>query len=243
MIRTAVQTALRSVYPPRCLLCGDLVAQDFGLCGECWRDTPIVSGLVCDLCGTQLPGQEQESGVHCDQCLKIARPWARGRSALLYKENGRRLVLALKHGDRHDVVRLVKNWMIRAASPLIDEKTLIAPVPLHWTRLMKRRYNQSALLAEDVARHFGTKYCPDLLMRSKRTKVLDGLDHNARFQAVDGAITLHPTHASKAIERNVLLVDDVMTSGATLSVCAQACLAAGANEIFVLVLARVALEP
>ncbi|TKA95662.1 ComF family protein, partial [Cereibacter changlensis] len=98
-----LQAALRLLYPPQCLTCDALVTTDFGLCGPCWRETPFITGLVCDLCGTPLPGEDPGHAVHCDDCLTLARPWARGRAALLYKDNGRRIVLALKHGDRLDL--------------------------------------------------------------------------------------------------------------------------------------------
>ena len=242
MISTAVQTALRLVYPPRCLLCQALVDRDFGLCGACWRETPMISGLVCDLCGVPLPGDDDAVEVHCDTCLRIARPWSKGRAALLYKDNARRLVLGLKHGDRHDVAHLVHSWMIRCAAELMEPSTLVVPVPLHWSRLLKRKYNQSALMAQGIAETYKSSYCPDVLVRKRRTQVLDGLDFDARFRTLNDAIFPHSKKGPALKGAKVLLVDDVMTSGATLSACAQACLSAGADEIFVLVLARAAAE-
>ena len=238
---SGIQTALRLIYPPRCTICGDQVDSDFGLCGPCWRDTPFISGLVCEACGVPLPGEEDpDQVVHCDECLKIARPWARGRAALLYRDNGRRLVLALKHGDRHDVVRPAAMWMARAAKPLLTDNTLIAPVPLHWVRMLRRRFNQSALLAQAVAEEAGLACCPDLLIRSRRTRSLEGLGFDARHQTLDGAITAHPKRRHRMAGRHVLLVDDVMTSGATFSAAAQACFASGAKDVSILALARVA---
>src|SRR6056297_1237354 len=165
MRASAFQTAVRLVYPPRCISCGGLVESDFGLCGPCWRDTPLISGLVCDACGTQLPGAAGPQVDYCDDCLVTARPWSRGRSALRYHDNARRLVLALKHGDRQDLARPAAAWMARAAQPLLRPDTLIAPVPLHWLRMLSRRFNQAALLAQGVARETGLDWCPDLLIR------------------------------------------------------------------------------
>ena len=142
MQEAALQAALHLVYPPQCLVCGALVTSDFGLCGSCWRDTPFISGLVCDLCGVPLPGEETGKAEHCDDCLTIARPWSRGRAALLYKDNARHMVLALKHSDRLDLVRPAATWMLRAAAPILEPGMLVAPVPLHWQRLFRRRYNQ-----------------------------------------------------------------------------------------------------
>ena len=235
-----LQTALHLIYPPRCTICGTQVDSDFGLCGPCWRDTPFISGLCCDACGVPLPGQAHNRAEYCDDCLSIARPWRRGRAAILYRDNGRKLVLALKHGDRHDVIRPAALWLARAAEPLLTESTLIAPVPLHWTRMMRRRFNQSALLAKGLALEVGLTQCPDLLIRPSRTRSLEGLGREARFAALDGAIRVHPSRRHRLIGRNIILLDDVMTTGATLSAATQACLSAGAGDVCILTLARAA---
>ena len=236
----AFQTAVRLIYPSRCTLCGVTVDSDFGLCGPCWRDTPFISGLVCDACGVPLPGEAGRQAEFCDECLTHARPWSRGRAALLYHENGRRLVLALKHGDRHDVIRPAAKWLARAAAPLLQPDTLLAPVPLHWTRMLRRRYNQSALLVQALGRETGRPDCLDLLQRTKRTQSLKGLDRAARHAMLNEAICVTPARRPLIRDRPVLIVDDVMTSGATLSACAQAAFAGGAQDVCILTLARVA---
>ncbi|WP_297769314.1 ComF family protein [uncultured Roseovarius sp.] len=236
----AIQTLVQLVYPPRCTLCGTLVGTDFGLCGPCWRDTPFISGLVCDICGTPLPGEPGSVAEKCDECLRIARPWSRGRAAMRYHENGRRLVLALKHGDRHDVVRPAAKWLARSAQPLLRSDTLIVPVPLHWTRMLSRRFNQSALLSQALARETGLSCCPDLLIRSKKTKPLVGMGVDARHEALLDAIQVHPRNLTGIAGRDILIVDDVMTSGATLSVATQACFSSAARDVCILTLARAA---
>jgi ComF family protein len=240
MPHPAIQTVIHVIYPPRCTLCGGLVASDHALCGPCWRDTPVITGLVCDACGVPLPGEHGGSAEHCDACLAYARPWAHGRAALLYRDNGRRLVLALKYGDRHEIVHLASRWMEQSARPLLTENTLIAPVPLHRLRLLRRRFNQSALLAQGLARRTGHATCPDLLLRHKSTPKLDGMGAQTRFATLDSTICVHPRRAHLLQDRDVLLIDDVMTSGATLSACTQACHAAGAARVCILTLARVA---
>ncbi|MBC7132260.1 MAG: ComF family protein [Roseovarius sp.] len=233
----ALQMAVALVYPPRCTLCGATVADAFGLCGPCWRDTPFIAGLVCDLCGRPLPG-ESDGTVHCDECLRIARPWARGRAALRYEANGRRLVLALKHGDRHDVARPAGKWLARVGKPLLAPGTILAPVPLHPLRLLSRRFNQSALLAQALARETGLILVPDLLIRTRSTPRLKGLDRAARHAALDGAIRANPRRIAMLRGARLILVDDVMTSGATLSAATQAAHAGGAAEVCILALAR-----
>ncbi len=235
-----MQSALRLVLPPQCISCGGVVSEEFGLCADCWRDTPFIHGLTCDACGTPLPGQDEGKAEYCDDCLTLARPWSRGRAALLYKDNGRRLVLALKHGDRLDLARPAARWMFRAAAPILTENTIVAPIPLHWVRFVRRRFNQSALLAQGVARLGGLDHCPDLLTRPRRTPTQDGRDRDSRFANLAGAIRVHPRRAQRVQGRHVLLIDDVMTSGATLAAAADACLATGAAEVSVLVMARVA---
>jgi ComF family protein len=238
-----LQSALRLIYPPQCLSCREAVESDHALCPRCWRDTPFTTGLVCDLCGVPLQGEAEAGPACCDDCLTIARPWSRGRAAMLYEGNGRRLVLDLKHGDRLDLARPAAGWMARAGAPVLAPDMLIAPVPLHWTRLLRRRFNQAAMLARELAELCGLEACPDLLLRPRRTASQDGRDRDGRFRNVEGAIVLHPRRGTRATGRHVLLVDDVMTSGATLAVAADACLAGGARDVSVLVLARVAKRP
>jgi len=235
-----MQAALHLIYPPQCLTCGEIVTSDFGLCGPCWRETPFVTGLVCDLCGVPLPGSDDGHPVHCDDCLTIARPWSRGRAALLYRDNARHLVLALKHGDRLDLAHPAAGWMYRAAQPILLPGMLVAPVPLHWLRLIRRRFNQSALLSRGVARLARLDHCPDLLVRPRFTGSQDGRDRDGRFSNMSGAVAVHRRRAHWVEGRHVLLVDDVMTSGATLAACAEVCVAAGATGVSILVLARVA---
>jgi len=235
-----MQSMLHMVFPPQCVSCRDLVTEDFGLCGSCWRDTPFIKGLVCDTCGVPLPGEDTGHPEHCDDCLSIARPWTRGRSALVYKQNGRSLVLALKHADRLDLAKPAAQWMLRAARPLLTDDMVIAPVPAHYFRFVQRRYNQAAELARELARLAGQPVIPDLLRRVRRTKLQDGMGREARFANLSGAIQPRKTSKDRLRGRPVLLIDDVMTSGATLAAATEACHAAGAAEVSVLTLARVA---
>ncbi len=234
-----MQSVLRLLYPAQCLACDALVEQDHALCADCWHGAHFITGLVCDCCGVPLPGEEDEE-VLCDDCMVIARPWTRGRAAFLYSDTGRKLVLALKHGDRTDLAPPAARWLAQAARDLMSDKTLLVPVPLHWRRRLQRRYNQSAEMARALAQITGAPYCPDMLERRKVTRSLDGLTREARFEVLSGAIDVPQGKEADVAGKDVLLIDDVMTSGATLAACAEALNGAGAANVNVAVLARVA---
>lgn len=240
-LQDGVQTALKVLFPARCIGCGTVVESDFALCGPCWRDVPLISGMVCDCCGVPILEDHAHSVTRrlCDDCMDAPRPWDRGRSVMLYRDMGRKLVLSLKHGDKQEVAGLVAPWLNSRLRDMPGEPALIAPVPLHWTRLVKRRANQSAWLALAMEAQSGHEAVPDLLWRHKRTRSLDGLGREARFDTVRNAISVTARHRTKVQGRRVVILDDVMTTGATMAAAAEACLTAGAAHVDVLALARV----
>ncbi|RYH11008.1 ComF family protein [Tropicimonas sp. IMCC6043] len=239
VLQSGVQAVMRLVYPPHCLTCNAIVGTDHGLCPDCWSRTPFLAGLRCDLCGAPLLGDDPTEIVHCDDCRVSARLWTRGRAVLAYRDNARTLVLALKHGDRTDLAEPAGRWMARVAQDIRLPGQIVAPAPLHWRRLFRRRYNQAGLLGSVVARELGLEHCPDLLVRHRFTGTQEGKGVDARFANVAGAIRVPPRHHARIADRPVLLVDDVLTSGATLAACAEACYSAGAGDVRVLALARV----
>lgn len=235
-----LQSAIRVLYPPQCLVCGVDASVDFALCADCWREMPFVTGLVCDICGTPLPGEDTGEPAQCDSCLMAPKPWVRGRAALLYDGTARRMVLALKHGDRQDLVRPMARWMANQTRLLAKDAPLLAPVPLHRTRLFTRRFNQSALLTKTLAGMCDLNWCPDLITRLRATRLQEGMTREERHENQRQAFKVPDNRKALILDRSVLLIDDVMTSGATLSACTEACYAAGAASVTVQVLARVA---
>ncbi len=234
-----LQSVIRAIYPAQCVACDAPTEAEFGLCGSCWRETKFIGGLICDTCGTPLPGEDRGEVIQCDDCMTIARPWYRGRAALIYTGIGRRLVLSLKHGDRTDLARPAAMWMTRVVRPLLKENTVLVPVPLHWIRLARRRYNQAALLVHALGKAVDRPVCADALLRPKKTKALEGHNRDARFAVLADAIMPNPNRTAQIAGKSVLLVDDVMTSGATLAACAEAATAAGAADVSIVTLARV----
>lgn len=236
-----MQGALRLIYPPQCISCGDLVETEGALCSSCWRGTQFITGTICDCCGVPLIGErEPDELLHCDRCRDHPPLWNRGRAAVLYKDIGRKLVLGLKHGDRQDFAKPAATWMSRVADDIVEEDTVVAPVPLHWSRFLKRRYNQSALLSREISYQLGLEHCADLLKRVRRTVSLEGLGPIERAATLETAIAVNPRRRHILEGRPVLLVDDVLTTGATFNAAAKACFASRACEVNVITLARVA---
>ncbi len=238
-----MQSILSLIYPSQCMGCGMLVESEPALCPECWRDTPFIRGSVCVKCGAPLlgeaPGDEE---AECDDCMLTARPWVTGTSVIVYQKAARRLVLGLKHGDRHDLAKPLAAWMTARLRVDLGPDDLVVPVPIHWRRMLKRRFNQSALLAKEIAGHTGARFLPDALIRLKHTAPQEGLRFDERFELQAGTIRAHRRRAQHLLGRRVLVVDDVMTSGATLATACGALRDAGAGEIHTVTLARVVKE-
>ncbi len=251
----AMKATLRLLYPPQCLACGAGVATGGGqeraegpqihLCTACWPEAEFVTGACCDGCGAPLPddGTGAAQALVCDDCLGAVRPWSRGRAALVYAGTGRKLVLAFKHGDRLDLAPPLAAWLARAAAPLAQPGMIVAPVPLHLRRLLRRRYNQSAQISGRLARALGLDHRADLLVRRRHTPAQDHRDRAGRFANQEGALAVNPRHRAGLAGRPVLVVDDVMASGATLHAAALALMAAGAGPVSVAVLARAVKDP
>lgn len=239
-LRQLGRATLDTIYPPRCLACMDFTDAPHGLCAACWRETHFIAGSACARCGVPLVGEAARGDV-CDSCLRHPPAWDAGAAALVYRGAARRMVLGLKHADRLDMARPLARWMAAAGATVIADSDAIAPVPLHWRRLLKRRYNQSAELARALSRITGKPVLPDLLIRPRATTAQKRMNREERAQNQAGAITVHPRHAGAGLSgRSILVIDDVLTSGATLGSCTEALRAAGAARVNVLVLCRVA---
>ncbi len=234
--------ALNTLLPPQCPACGDIVETGGALCGPCWRQVDFLDDPQCSACGLPFefdPGPVTEGGVLCGGCIRDRPPYHRARSVMVYGDLSRRIVLSFKHGDRTDAAPALGRWLARAGRPLIADADLIAPVPLHWTRLFARRYNQAALLAGVVGGISGVTVVQDLLIRRRRTASQGRMGWRQRKSNVQGAFKLHASRRDVLQGRRVLLIDDVLTTGATAVACAKTLLRGGAAAVDVLTLARV----
>jgi ComF family protein len=229
---------LDALLPPQCLACRGPVDRAGRLCAECWRGIDFIAPPSCARCG--LPFEfDPGAGALCGACLREPPLFDRAAAVMRYGETSKRLILAFKHADRIEAAPPFGEWLARAGAALIAETELVAPVPLHRWRLLARRYNQAALLAQAVGRIARRPVALDLLRRLRPTPSQGGLDAAQRRRNVRGAFAVRPHWREHVGGRAVLLVDDVMTTGATVEACARALKRAGAARVHVLTLARV----
>ncbi len=230
---------LDALLPPRCLACTAAVDIPGRLCPTCWAAVDFIAAPHCATCGLPFAYDEGDDAV-CGGCAAETPAFDRAHAVLRYNGVARSLVLGFKHGDRTHAAPAFANWIGRGGEALLDSADLVTPVPLHRWRLFTRRYNQSGLLAHEIARAWGLDFSPDLLCRTRPTPSQGGFNRRERFLNVRGAFKLRPGHTVEG--RRVILVGDVMTTGATANACARALKRAGAESIDVLTLARVVPE-
>ncbi|MFT8244482.1 double zinc ribbon domain-containing protein [Roseomonas sp. BN140053] len=243
--RRAGLGVLDAVLPPHCLSCDAAVTEQGAVCPDCFRTLHAIVAPFCDGCGVPFvhggQGVPELGGPRllCSRCAERPPLFDTARAAFTYGEGAKRLLLPFKHGDRPDLARPLARHMARAGAELLDRADLLVPVPLHWKRLLRRRYNQAALLARMLARRSGVPWLPDALRRLRATESLGERGAAEREAVLQGAFGLSRRGAAQVEGRRVLLVDDVLTSGATANACAAALRGAGATAVDVLAVARV----
>lgn len=236
--RSVWRGSVDALLPPQCMLCTAQVDEPGRLCLDCWPTVGFIADPCCPTCGVP-HAVPVPDGLVCGACLKETPPFARARAAFTYGGGGRDLVLRFKRGDRTDLAPGLAALLRQAGAPLLADCDLILPVPLHRWRLWRRRFNQSALLAQALGRAAEKPVLLGLLQRRRATRSLGRLNRAARKRELAGAIGVDPGQAAAIRGRRLLLVDDVFTTGATVNACCRVLLRAGATEVTVLTLARV----
>jgi ComF family protein len=221
------------IWPPRSLLSDARVSKAGTIEADIWQSLDFLYGSTCHRCGVPLPEATAPESI-CPVCLARTPLFQSMRAALAYDDVSKALVLGMKHGARKDGVKVYANWMAEAA-PFARQADMIVPVPLHWTRLWSRGYNQAGWLAQALAEHIDKPFSPLSLIRKRRTPSQNGLSASGRARNVEGAFHVGHDVTGKII----LLVDDVYTTGATINACAKALLRAGALRVDGVALARV----
>ena len=237
-LHSAARRAVDIVLPPRCPGCGTMVADPGAVCPSCWGGIDFITAPMCACCGLPFAYETGPAAV-CGDCARQPPLFGRARSVMTYTDASRRFVLAFKHADRTDAAPAWGTWLARAGRDLLAEADLIVPVPLHRRRLISRRYNQAALLAQALGRETGLPVAVDALMRTRPTPSQGRMSRSQRARNVAGAFKVRPRQESTVKDARIVLVDDVMTTGATLTACIRALLTAGAANADALTLARV----
>ncbi|MBV9112078.1 MAG: ComF family protein [Hyphomicrobiales bacterium] len=241
MVRTARRAAAALadiVYPPSCLVCQAATAEPRALCAQCWGRLRLIERPYCERLGTPFA---VDAGAALLSPAAIANPpvYERARAVARYDETARLLAHRLKYGDRLDLAATIANWMARAGAELLAEADLIVPVPLHRSRIWKRRFNQAALLADGMARRSGKRFDAFALRRKRPTRPQVGLSRAERRANLTGAFEVGEEDKARVAGLRVLLVDDVLTTGSTANAAARALLRGGAAAVDVVVFATV----
>jgi len=240
-VRRALAACADIIVPASCLVCRTPVGEHHVLCAPCWREVHFIRPPLCDVLGIPLPFETGERTVSAG-ALARSPAYDRARAVAHFSGSMRTLVHQFKYADRHDARALFGRWLAEAGRELLGGVDVVVPVPLTRWRLLSRRFNQAAILAQELARQTGLGLDPQLLRRTRFTKTQVGLTHDQRRRNVAGAFSVPRGRRASLEGRNVLLVDDVITTCATAEACARVLKRAGASRVDVLSLALVTNE-
>lgn len=231
-----IKICLDFLLPPTCPVCKERISEAVGLCPKCFSKLEFIGTQKCSICGRPLDTIVPGMAV-CGSCLKDPPPFHQAISILKYNDISKKLILAFKHGDHLELTDLLIKLISQNSFHIIEQNDILIPVPLHWTRLQKRKYNQSAIIAQKLAIKYKKTYEPETLKRLKATKSQGHLSPQKRKENVKGCFIIK--NPAKIRGKTVLLIDDVYTTGSTVNECAKILLKAGAKQVDVLTLAKV----
>lgn len=237
----AVQFFVDLILPPRCIVSGELVDKQGVLSSEAWKQLSFISDPQCNRCGFpfDFDSGEIKEGNICLGCLKSPPVFDKARAALVYDDASRDIILGFKHGDQMQSVPSFMPWLLQAGGKLLEKADYILPVPLHRFRLMRRRFNQSAIIAQFLSKEVRVPVVLDGLARNRATQTQGHLNSNERQRNVKNAFCVNEAYLDKIKGKNIVLIDDVYTTGATVNECAKELLKSGVGAVNILTLARV----
>lgn len=225
------------ILPPHCLLCKNTVEENGSLCSSCWSDMDFISKTSCSICSTPFEFDVGEDSL-CASCIKERPIYDRSKTVFIYNDKSRKLITGFKYEDKIHAAKSFAKWLFTTGKDLVEESDLIIPVPLHRIRLFTRRYNQSSLIAAELAKQVYLPVAHDVLIRKKNNKPQASLPRNQRLKNVIGAFAVKEKCKNLIEGKNILLIDDVMTTSATVSECAKVLKKNGAAKVNILTLAK-----
>lgn len=235
--------AIDFVLPPRCIMTGDIVEEQGMVVPRAWADLNFITSPQCDRCGIpfdfEYDHEDSEGDTSCAACLQESPIFNKARAALVYDDSSRSLILPFKHGDKMHYVTGFLPWLKLAGSELIDQADIIMPVPLHRWRLLQRRFNQAGVIASFLAKASNKSYLLNGIERIRSTPTQGYMRAKERKKNVKRAFAVPSKYTMDIKDKNILLIDDVFTTGATINECTKVLLKAGAKQVDILTLARV----
>lgn len=225
------------LFPPQCLNCKIRVPEHGTLCVSCWQQIRFISDPLCACCGVPFD-YDIGNGALCAGCINKTPPYSKARAIFCYDEHSNKLITSLKYADQTQLAKVYGKWLVRAED-IIADSDIIIPVPMHYLRFVKRRFNQSALISLYLSKNIKIKTIPDAIKRIRKTKPQAGLTRSQRDKNVKNVFIIEKKYLPIIKGKNILLIDDVMTTGATINQCTKILLKAGAKRVNVLTLARV----
>ncbi len=226
------------ILPPSCIISDRPVDRHGMISPEVWSQLDFISEPFCECCGRPFDYQ-QPGGMLCGECLASKPEFYRARAALAYNEVSRALILRFKHADQTHAVRAFVPWLKRAGADILPQADFLVPVPLHRWRLLKRRYNQAALIARALAAETEIPYLPEALTRVRATQSQGHKGAKDRLKNVRNAFVVRDEWRSRLKDKRIILIDDVYTTGSTVKECTAALLKGGCSAVDVLTVARV----
>ncbi len=245
IFREKFNRALGLALPYRCLVTGEVIEGNTGLSPKAWGELTFISDPKCQICGIPFAFSDAEDdveyiGTKCVDCLEKEPLYDKALCTLVYNDACRPLILGYKHGDQTHMAVSFAHWMVKTGEKFLAEADYIIPVPLHWNRLFKRRYNQSVLLADQISKLSEVPVLKSALKRIKATPPQGHMSSKDRLKNVRQAFDWNGKNAQSIKDKTVILIDDVLTSGATANECAKVLKKAGCKKVYVLCLARAA---
>jgi len=237
MLKILTNKTLDTIFPPRCFSCNETSGTSGALCFSCWNDINFITNNSCKVCDIPFE-HEIERGTICGACITDGNNFNKAKAVFIYDDASKKLITRFKYGDKTYPAKSFAKWMANRGEELINEADIICPVPLHAARMFIRKYNQSALLSNLIAKNKPIRNIPDLMIRTINNPPQAAFSQKERHKNVKNIFAVKNRYTEIVKDSKILLIDDVITTGSTVNECAKALKTAGAKKVFILALAR-----